>query len=747
MKRTRLFELSVHHRVTDIIGRLAAHAPKRLLAAMLAVGIAGLLAVSSAQAAVTYSGDASGSFVGKNSAGSLSIDGADSTLTIGGTLYVGYYGNGVLSITNGGTLVNTSITRIGFQPGSTGFATVDGVGSSWSNTGKRPFYVGTDGNGTLNITNGGTVTTTASSVTIADNPDGVGTANVDGVGSIWNITSSGAFYISRVGVAKLNVTNGGKVVSSTGITYLGYSASGSGTVTIDGSGSSWVQNGTVSIAGTGTLNILNGAAVMVNGLTSIGASGTVNFGSNGGTLTTGSLNAVSSQFTGTGTVVTHTYFGDCDLLFDADHGFTKTKVETWTSDSQNIGVYLDTSSSDGITGDLIAGYQNTGSLTVKDGFQYASAAGYIGYLSGSTGTAAISGTGSKWTLSGNVYAGYSGTGHLFVGDGAAISTGGNTYVGNSGTGSLVLDNGATATNSAGYIGYNAGSTGRATVNGPGSTWTNSGILAIGYSGIGNLSISNGGTVTASKVVVTTPSTLLVDVGKGSSLSVGSSGFVNTGMMRLVANAGVGAGTYTPVTTTGTWTNAGTVQALGGIWNDTDHTVTVSDAALAFAGRATTIDLASAQRMLFVDPATAQVAGMSFLGATTSTPITMTASVIGDTALSALRGVLASDQKVLSAWNFTPGTGYTSGDPVYLSLFTGSDQNLSTLGIWHYDGSTWSAFTANDLAYDGTYASFTVTGFSGYAVSGTAPVPIPAAVWLLGSGLAGLVGMRRRLFKK
>lgn len=30
---------------------------------------------------------------------------------------------------------------------------------------------------------------------------------------------------------------------------------------------------------------------------------------------------------------------------------------------------------------------------------------------------------------------------------------------------------------------------------------------------------------------------------------------------------------------------------------------------------------------------------------------------------------------------------------------------------------------------------------------SAPVPIPAAVWMLGSGLAGLVGMRRRLFRK
>jgi hypothetical protein len=102
---------------------------------------------------------------------------------------------------------------------------------------------------------------------------------------------------------------------------------------------------------------------------------------------------------------------------------------------------------------------------------------------------------------------------------------------------------------------------------------------------------------------------------------------------------------------------------------------------------------------------------------------------------------------LSAWNFST-TGYAVDDsnPVYLSLYAGSGQTLCGLSIWHYDGSTWSAYDAYDLAYDDTYASFTATGFSGYAVTGATPTPIPAGLWLLGPGLAGLVGMRRRLFK-
>ena len=46
-----------------------------------------------------------------------------------------------------------------------------------------------------------------------------------------------------------------------------------------------------------------------------------------------------------------------------------------------------------------------------------------------------------------------------------------------------------------YLGLNAGSSGSATVTGPGSTWTNSGILNVGHSGNGTVNITNGGVVT------------------------------------------------------------------------------------------------------------------------------------------------------------------------------------------------------------------------------------------------------------
>ena len=55
-------------------------------------------------------------------------------------------------------------------------------------------------------------------------------------------------------------------------------------------------------------------------------------------------------------------------------------------------------------------------------------------------------------------------------------------------------------------------------------------------------------------------------------------------------------------------------------------------------------------------------------------------------------------------------------------------------MWHYDGTSWTAYASADLTYDGTYASFTVTGFSGYAVT----VPEPGTLALFLAAALGLL---------
>jgi hypothetical protein len=99
--------------------------------------------------------------------------------------------------------------------------------------------------------------------------------------------------------------------------------------------------------------------------------------------------------------------------------------------------------------------------------------------------------------------------------------------------------------------------------------------------------------------------------------------------------------------------------------------------------------------------------------------------------------------VLGAWGFTADSGYTPGDPAYLSFNIGTGFSRDDLDVWQYDGTNWTPYNATDLTCNGGYSSFTVTGFSGYAV--TAPVPEPGTLVLLGIGAISLLACawRRR----
>jgi T5SS/PEP-CTERM-associated repeat protein len=773
------------------------------------------------------------------STGTVTVDGAGSTWTSAGTLGVGSSGTGTLNILNGSAVSVTGTTTVGTL-GTINFGTNGGTLTTGGLSASSSQFTGT-----------GTVVTGSwlgDANLLFDSAHGLSTQQV----ATWNgsgqnigvyfapkSTSGGDLAVGYQNSGSLTIKDGLKLSSNNG--YVGYLAGSTGTATVSGTGSAWNMssalnvgyNGTgalsvtnggsvsasslyVGKSGTGTLNILNGSAVSVTGTTTVGTLGTINFGTNGGTLTTGGLSASSSQFTGTGTVVTGSWLGDANLLFDSAHGLSTQQVATWNGSGQNIGVYFAPKSTSG--GDLAVGYQNSGSLTIKDGLKLSSNNGYVGYLAGSTGTATVSGTGSAWNMSSALNVGYNGTGALSVTnggsvtmtsslrtfnigngssgsgtvivDGAAssVSTLGTFYVGSRGT--LHITNGATVTvgdssnihdsagtyiNSDGKTGFtyitnggkllsstsgsantyigSSSKTGAMIVDGLGSTWragwqTYVGLPGAGStpSGTGRLSISDGGSVTLRAVAVNDTSTLTTDVGKGSSLIVdnGTGTITNSGTIRLVAGAAAANGTYTPLSY-GTMSGAGTVQALGGKWNATDHTVIVSDAATTAVGLATTIDLSQTQRVLVTDAATGKSVGAAFQATTTSAPLSLTISAIGKDETASLEGLLASGKSVLSGWTFS-STGYNAGSPVYLSLCAGSATGLTDLMVWEYDGSSssWSEYTAYDLAYDKVYASFTTTALGTYAVTGTAtPTPIPAAVWLLGSGLLGLIGVRRR----
>ena len=57
-------------------------------------------------------------------------------------------------------------------------------------------------------------------------------------------------------------------------------------------------------------------------------------------------------------------------------------------------------------------------LNIEAGGQVSNATGYLGYSSGSSGTATVTGAGSKWTNNSYLYVGYSGKGTLSITDGS-----------------------------------------------------------------------------------------------------------------------------------------------------------------------------------------------------------------------------------------------------------------------------------------------------------------------------------------
>lgn len=235
---------------------------------------------------------------------SVNISGSNS-LWSNAQLYIGNTGIGSLVVTGGGTVISDDQYYgngdiIGYQNGATGSVTISGSGSSWSSG--QTLIIGDYGAGQLFVSSGGLVQT--DDISMASN-NGSGFLTVTGNGSmvlcIFNLT------VGTSGSAELLVANDGTLSDHNSSINYG------GVVVLTGTGSSWVNSGSLTIgnptfAGDAKLFIGSGASVSAT-QTTVSTSGTLAFGGNatinspvnvegGGTLegsaTTGILNIVGA---------------------------------------------------------------------------------------------------------------------------------------------------------------------------------------------------------------------------------------------------------------------------------------------------------------------------------------------------------------------------------------------------------------------------------------------------------------------
>lgn len=302
-------------------------------------------------------------FIGKNSGanGIVTVDGIGSAWTNTEELYVGYEGNGILNITDGGYVFTKGSGALGSAAGSHGAVTVSGPGSTWKLDPPETIFetvaslsVGT---GELNILNGGKVLLNISDepkiipviddyypgVYIVSFSDQPAVVTVDGedskLQSNYGILYVGATAINSGGSGILNITGGGTVESPSAV--IGGDYGSNGVVKVDGAGSAWINSANMFIGSyvndpevTAELNIQNGGSVTAYGTIFIRNNGDVQI--NNGTLLSGEGVSNKSSITMSGNSILS---GDVMNVGDASTIHVANGTANFFGDIENNGTF------------------------------------------------------------------------------------------------------------------------------------------------------------------------------------------------------------------------------------------------------------------------------------------------------------------------------------------------------------------------------------------------------------------------
>jgi T5SS/PEP-CTERM-associated repeat protein/autotransporter-associated beta strand protein len=453
-------------------------------------------------------------YLGYNSGstGTATVTGANSLWTNSFTLYVGFGGNGTLTLNGGTVITETLYASLSNLKGSGIIRTKGAVLDAdiifdathgmqqeinFGNDGilelsldkDHALGVGHKGSGTLRIADG--VTVESAGGVLGYMPGSKGAATITGANS--KLNNSYDLTIGKAGSGTMNIEDGGQVTNSW--CYLGREPGSSGIVNIRGSGSKWrVTNMYVGYSGSGALNLEAGAAVSFFGENnpcflgySAGSTGSMTVSGSAigcerlvvGQSGDGILNCKSKGLVySTNGIVGHS---------PTSHG---TATITGLGSIWNSGISLSV---------------GNGALNVMDGAVVSSGYGSVGGSSGSIGIVTISGAGSAWILSGDFYVGSAGNGTLSIEAGGQVNTGHDGFLGfaSSFTGdATVAGSGSQWTI---YGNLNVGYNGRGNLNIGGSSGSGglvnarTLILASGSNAEGTCNISNGGTLQAQTI--------------------------------------------------------------------------------------------------------------------------------------------------------------------------------------------------------------------------------------------------------
>jgi T5SS/PEP-CTERM-associated repeat protein len=479
-----------------------------------------------------------------DSEGSATISGADSLLESDSSIFVGRHGTGTLNVFDGANVTNSRegiVGYSGFGSSGTGTVNVSGMDSLWEHStlivgqGGTGLTAGQGGTGTVSVDLGGKLT--GSTGRVGWQPGGTGTVNVmgqdaNGTKSSWDLTSG--LTVGQESTGTVNVLDGGQLTSA-GSSSIGRT-NGNGTVTVAGDESKWTNSATLSIgsSGAGELNVESGGTV---------TTGSTIIGSGFSTLAAdGVVNVNGTDSLGTGSLLEIT--GDLDvgvnrsgvLNIESGGRVTATGRGDISAQGGDGSVLVTGDGSELILGgSLNVGSRGTATLDVLDGGFVSSDRSRIGSSSGSDGTATVSGNGSWWENTDSLTVGNGGDAKLLVLDGGAVTSVGGTVdsssastsssfatisgvdslgvrsswdatggtsgtpftnftVGGAGQGELNILAGGQVTSTLSFVGFSGPADGTVNVEGSGSRWDNSGDMSIGQFAKGELNVLDGGIV-------------------------------------------------------------------------------------------------------------------------------------------------------------------------------------------------------------------------------------------------------------